>query len=285
MSLLTSGAAGILKPEEVARLVIEPLQNASTAMQISTVVPTASHQFRIPIVVADAGSGWYSEGSDITPTDAQISELVVTPTKLATLSKVSNELANDSSPTATAVVGQGMARDLARKLDTAFFANTTANGPSGLLSLGDVQTVDGSSAAGLDAFAEAISKLESVGSTCTAFCASAATVLELSQLKQFDGVTQSNVPLLSQAGDGTAATKRQILGVNLWPLPAGVIADGVVWALDAAKTFVVLRQDAQVEVDRSVFFGSDSLGVRSVLRVGFGWPHQEAVVQIGLDGS
>ncbi len=285
MSLLSSGAAGILKPEEVGKLVIEPLKKASTAMQISQVVPTASPQFRIPRVVADAASGWYAEGSDIDVTDAEISELVVTPTKCAVLSKISNELANDSSPLAAAVVGEGMARDIARKLDAAYFGNTVQYGPSGLLSLSDYQTVDGSSADGLDAYAEAISKLEDVGSTATAFCASASTVLELSKLKSFDGVTQSNVPLLSQAGDGTAATRRQILGVPLWPLPAGVIADGIVWAIDQAKSFVVIRQDVQLEIDRSVYFGSDSIAVRSIVRVGYGWPHEEAVVQIGLDGS
>ena len=280
MALNTTTGAGLLVPESVGQLIIEPLKDASTAMAVATNVTTQSGSFRIPVVVADAAGGWYPEGGDISLTDAEISEINVVPTKLAVLSKISNELANDSSPAAAQIIGQGMARDIARKIDAAFFANTTQYGPSGLLSLTDHQTVDGGSLTDLDPFAEAISKAEGVGSTVTAFVASANDALHLSQLKAFDGATTSNQPLLSSTGDATAPTKRQILGVPLHVVPDGVVADGVIWALDQSKTFVVMRQDVQLEVDRSVYFASDSLGIRAVVRVGYGFPHQEAVVKI-----
>ena len=285
MALNTSTGAGLLRPEEVGALIIEPLKDASTALAISTNVTTGSSSFRIPVVVADPAGGWAAEGSDLNLSDATISEINVVPSKLAVLSKISNELANDSSPAAATIIGAGMSRDLARRLDSAFFANTTANGPSGLLSLTDNQTVDGGSLVDLDPFAEAISKLEAVGSTATAFVASATDALHLSQLKMFDGATTSNQPLLSGTGDATAGTKRQILGVPLHVVPDGVVADGTIWAVDREKLFVVLRQDVQLEVDRSVFFASDSLGIRAVIRVGFGFPHQEAVCKIGWGGS
>ena len=284
MALNTSTGAGLLVPESVGQLIIEPLKDASTALAVSTNVTTGSNSFRIPVVVADPAGGWYPEGGDISLTDAEISEINVVPTKLAVLSKISNELANDSSPAAATIIGQGMARDIARKIDAAFFASTTQYGPSGLLSLTDHQTVDGGSLTDLDPFAEAISKAEGVGSTVTAFVASATDALHLSQLKAFDGATQSNQPLLS-SGDATSTTKRQILGVPLHVVPDGVVADGVIWALDQAKTYVVMRQDVQLEVDRSVYFASDSLGIRAVVRVGFGFPHQEAVVKISWGQS
>jgi hypothetical protein len=42
----------------------------------------------------------------------------------------------------------------------------------------------------------------------------------------------------------------------------------------------VVRQDAQVESDRSVFFTSDRVAVRATLRVGFGFPSPAAIVKI-----
>ena len=280
MALTTGTAAGLLRPEDVGALILQPLKDASTALAISTNVTTGSTSFRIPVVVADPAGGWAAEGSDLDLSDATISEINVVPSKCAVLSKISNELANDSSPAAATIIGNGMARDLARRLDSAFFAATTANGPSGLLSLTNHQTVDGGSLGDLDPFAEAISKLEGVGSTATAFVASATDALHLSQLKMFDGATSSNQPLLSGTGDATSPTKRQILGVPLHVVPDGVVADGTIWAVDQAKTFVVLRQDVQLEVDRSVFFASDSLGIRAAIRVGFGFPHEQAVAKI-----
>jgi HK97 family phage major capsid protein len=98
MSLLDSTAGGIVLPEVVGPLIIQPLRNRSTAMQVCSNVETASPFFRFPVVQLDAASGWIAEGADITPTDPNIQECKVTPMKLGALVKVSNELAQDSSP-------------------------------------------------------------------------------------------------------------------------------------------------------------------------------------------
>ena len=51
--------------------------------------------------------------------------------------------------------------------------------------------------------------------------------------------------------------------------------------LDKAKVLVVLRRDVTLDVSTDFFFGSDSLAVRVTCRVGFGWPHHEAIVAVG----
>lgn len=71
----------------------------------------------------------------------------------------------------------------------------------------------------------------------------------------------------------------------LYSLPGTVIDDGVVWAIDKSKVFTVFRQDVSLEVDRSVFFGSDSIAVRAIVRVGFGFPHEASIIRIGVGGS
>ncbi|WP_109365549.1 phage major capsid protein, partial [Mycobacteroides abscessus] len=114
----------------------------------------------------------------------------------------------------------------------------------------------------------------------TAFVANASTVLALSKLKKQTG---SNEPLLQP--DPTLPTRRQILGVPLWSVPDTVIDTGVIWAVDSSRLFVVVRQDADLVVDSSRYFESDRLGIRTTMRIGLGYPHEQAIVRIGADGS
>jgi HK97 family phage major capsid protein len=108
MSLLEATSAGIVLPEQVGPLIVQPLRQRSTALHVCTNVETLSPKFRLPVVDLDAASTWLAEGADITETDPTIGEEVVSAMKLGALTKVSNELANDSSPAATQVVGDGM---------------------------------------------------------------------------------------------------------------------------------------------------------------------------------
>ncbi|MDW5610663.1 phage major capsid protein [Mycolicibacterium sp. D5.8-2] len=285
MSFLSTNAAGILTPEVVHDLIVQPTQEASVAMSTATAVPTGSHEFTFPVLVDDASAAWYNEGEDMTLTDPNVDELVARPKKIASLTKVSRELAEDSSPEATALVGASVARDIARKIDRAWFAASTPKGPSGLRSLiGSAGAVEGGPYTNADPLAEAISLIEQTGSTPTAFVGSAGTVLALSKLKKATG---SNEPLLSPnlATGATQRIERQLLGVKMWTVPDTVLDEDEVWAYDRSKVFVVLRRDVDLAVDPSFFFGSDSLAVRCTMRIDFAFPHAASVVRIGADGS
>lgn len=79
---------------------IQPLIKAAISTQVSSVVQTGSNSTRFPIVVTDPANSWTAEGEEIDVTDPQLDELVVTPSKLAGLTVVSNELLNGSDPSA-----------------------------------------------------------------------------------------------------------------------------------------------------------------------------------------
>lgn len=278
MAMQTAGNPGILRPEEVGPLVVEPVQRVSIGIQVSTRVTSGAKDFRLPIVTDDVSAAWTPEGSDITVTDADTDELIVTPKKLASLTKISRELRDDSSPEAAQVVGDSIARDIAKKIDQAYFANTTVNGPDGIKSI-DYQLVSaGSTFDDLDAFAEAQAKAEVVGSQITAWVAHPNTLLNLQQLKIGASYNQ---PLLGI--DPSSPTKRSIFGVPVYWSP--FVDEGAVWGIPMAKAFVVMRQDVELAIDESWFFGSDSIAIRSTMRVGFGWPHERAVVKVGAGGS
>lgn len=274
MAMSTTTDAAILRPEEVGPLIVQPVAAESVAMQVATVVTTGSTSYRIPVVTGDSTAGWYAEGAAITASDAATDEVDVIPKKVAGLTVISRELANDSSPEASKMIGESLARDIAKKIDAAFFANTTANGPDGLLSI-TYNAVDqaGASIANLDVFATAIAEAEQVGAQITAFVAHPDDVLTLMKLKDETGSLR---PLLGI--DPTQPTRRLILGVPLIPSPA--VAAGTIWGIPGARVFVVVREGTTLDVDRSAYFASDSIGVRAVMRVGFGFPHEAAVQRI-----
>jgi HK97 family phage major capsid protein len=275
MALTTSGGASILTPEEVGALVIRPLIEQSVGAQVSTVVLTSSQDFGVPVVSADPTAAWTAEGAEITASDPTITEVAVTPKKLAGLTVIFNELAADSSPAALQVVGDGLVRDLKRKIDAAYFGNTTTNGPSGLGSLTTATLDAGDAWANLDAFEEAKSKAEDLHTMVTAFVADSETALALANLKEQTG---SNKHLLG-AGP-TQAGSRNIGGVPLYVSPS--VADDVVWGTSQPHSIFVLRQDASVVTDTSVYFTSDRVAVRATLRVSFGFTYPAAVVKVNI---
>jgi HK97 family phage major capsid protein len=276
MAGTTTTFAPILTPEQVAELVIRPLIAESVAGQVLTAVQTASREYRIPIVTTDPSASWTAEGAEITVSDAEVDELEVTPSKLAALSVISRELANDSSPAAADTIGAGIVRDLSRKVDQALFTATTTNGPGGLPGVSGVSTVSaGASYANVDAFSDAVYTAADFNANVTAWVTNPATAKALAKVKEQTG---SNKPLLGP--DPTVPGRRQILGIPLLTSPYVTTTNNVVWGISAQYGYMVVREDAEVESDKSVFFTSDRIAVRAVMRLGFGFPHPAAMVKI-----
>lgn len=275
MSSTSTSASSILNPDQVAQLVIQPLIAESVATLASTVIDQLGPSLRIPVVTADPTAAWVAEGAEITVSDPTLTEVDITPHKLAGLVAVSSELIDDANPNAMAVVGDGLVRDLRRKLDSAYFGNTTTNGPAGLGSLTSTAVSAGTAWENLDPFAEAISNGEKNHTQVTTFACSPETALELAKLKDFD---TSNRPLLGP--DPTQPGSRSILGVPLLVSPA--IADDIVWAIPRSHSVVGLRRSANVVIDTSAYFSSDRIAVRATLRIGLGFTNQAAVSKITL---
>lgn len=79
----------------------------------------------------------------------------------------------------------------------------------------------------------------------------------------------SGKPLLG--ADPSVPTRRVIFGVPLLTSPEAPV--GTIWGMSAARVTTVVRRDAEVKADRSVFFTSDRVAVRATCRTGFGFPH------------
>src|SRR4051794_21129370 len=125
MYTTTAGVSGIL-PDEIGPLVIQPTISSSLLAQVATTVLTGSTTYRIPVVTSDPSANFVAEGAEISPSNLAMQELLVSPQKVAGLTVVSRELANDSDPAAATIVGDGLARDIARRIDEAAFSGLAA---------------------------------------------------------------------------------------------------------------------------------------------------------------
>lgn len=269
----TDNVSGLL-PEDYGALIVQPVEAASIALQVSTVIATGSHTFRAPIVTDDGDAAWYSEGADLSGEGAKFDELEVTPAKVGRVVPISNELADDSSPDAAQQVGNSLARAIATQIDRAYFGALPSPAPSGLGALTDVPTVyAGTTWTNTDPFAEAITTAEASGGEIRFFVANPVDYLSMLQIKKQVG---SNEPLLGI--DATQPTRRTVLGVPL--LSSKEVEAGTVWGIDPRYSLVILRKDVTLETSRERYFETDMTAVKATMRAGFGFSHQKALTKI-----
>lgn len=286
--MTTTDANQSFLASEVGELIVTPVTTASVALSVARVTPVAAsaNSYRVPLVTADPTAAWVAEGGEIGASEAQLGEVASKFYKLGGLTIVSRELANDSSPAAAELVGAGLARDVARKVDAAFFGTRVIDAgppaeydelrPAGLEDLAGVNAVTAGSAwSNTDPFAEAIYDAEGVGATLAAFVANPTDALLMAKIKKATG---SNEPLLGT--DPTAPTRRIIAGVPLLVSPA--VSVGTVWGIPTDRVVAAIREDVSIERDDSAFFTSDRSAIRAIMRLTWLFPHPAAVQKIKL---
>lgn len=280
MTLKTEHGNRAFLPEAVHDLVVQPVSQASIAMLVANTVSVdeSANGYRVPVVAADPSVEWVAEGDEITPSTPTLAEVYAPFSKLAGLTIVSKEMAEDTSPAAAEFVGNGLARDLARKIDAAYFGSkgTDPVRPAGLEDLAGVNAITaGASWTNVDPFAEAVYAAEAAGATLAAFVANPADALLMAKVKKATG---SNEPLLGN--DPSEPTRRVVQGVPLFVSP-GVTA-GTIWGIPKGRTVVALRRDPKLEIDHSVFFTSDRVAIKATLRAAILFPHAGAVQKVTL---
>lgn len=272
MAVLNSNLEQAFTPEAYGALVDQVLAAKSIAFQVGTVVQISNESIRFPLLVADPAVGWYAENTQITLTDPDTDEITVTPKAVKGLTQISNEAAADTNPAVANMVGNALARSIAKKVDAAFFGNTVTNGPSGLLSVAGVNEVDTTTYpfTDLDAFHQAKSVALGDGANITHFIAAPDVALALSTAKTADN---SNVGLLESVNDGTL-----VAGVPL--LVSTDVAAGNVWAVDASQIMIVQRQGTTVVPSTDAAFDYDAVQVRAVARLSWGFVNPAGITRI-----
>lgn len=273
MTMLTTAQSnrGIL-PAEYGALITDPVAEAALAFQpsIAQRVTTAGKTFRVPVLVEDVAAAWTAEGEEITPTDPVLDEIEVTPSKVAGLTIISRELAEDSSPDAAEMVGTSLARALTLQVDKGFVGNLAAPAAKGLGSI--TPTVVSGALDSLDSIHEAKAAAAAEGGAPTVLLANPADLLALAVLKD-------------QADSNRALLADTSVVAGLPVVSSRHIAAGSLWLLDATQIVTVLREDVTLAVSHDSHFTSDRVALRATLRVGFAFPKPAALVRIDLAGA
>ncbi|WP_235663994.1 phage major capsid protein [Mycolicibacter terrae] len=256
-------------PEDFGEMLDLAVQAKSVAAQASALFGTERQKVGFPLWVADPEVGWYGELDEISLTDGDTDEVVVTPTKTAGLTLVSNELADDSDPAIADQIASGLANQIAHAIDKAYFANTTAKGPNGLLSLASTSVDTGATVANLDAFVKARYAAEANGAKLSHWLMSPDTAEQLSLLKRQTG---SNEPLIEFVEDGITVAGLPVI------TSTHVDEDTVAWGIDKSQQRYVLRKGTTVE--RFPAVTNDGLYIRAISRIGLGFLNPAGVVRL-----
>lgn len=264
-SLLTSSEpSGVaLTPEQRAELIVFPLERDSLALRTTRTMATGRDSLQIPMLTEDVPVDFISEGQELPQGEPVVNEATLTPRKIAALTIISSELAEDSEPAAVELIGQSIARSIRLKLDQAFLLAAAGGLPSPGVLTGDNFTDGGTLGDNLDAISDAITSVEAAGGRADVITMGPATWGRLSKLKVL--ATDSNQPLLGVGESGVnQAQQRTLFGVPVfvdYSVAAEVVA---VW--DSSAVATAMRRDVKVESDTSRYFDSDSVAVRATLR-------------------
>jgi HK97 family phage major capsid protein len=133
---VTSGNSTLIQ-SQVASLLVQPLEQASTFLAAGPVILDSSSPVRVPRIVNGVTAGFISEGSQISDGDVAFDEITLLPSTLKGLKvlvKLSNELIRTSVVGLEAVLRTRLVTDVANALDAALWDGAgTSNTIKGIL--------------------------------------------------------------------------------------------------------------------------------------------------------
>lgn len=262
-------------PQGKGALIDNAVKNQAIAGKVLTPVTATGSTMGFPVLDSDPDVSLYAPGAEITLTDAETSDLIVTPKGVKGLVKLPNETVTDSNPASANVIGGSLARQIIEKVDNALFAaSAPANGPQGLpLYTPTVIGVTGGLVAltNEDPFIDAKFTALENGAELSAFILATDVAKALAKVKV---ATDDSRRLLDHDAEGN---------LTIAGLPAFVsrhVAAGEAYGLDQSQNYLVVRQGTSVETDRSGAFSSDSTLVRAVQRVEFAVTNPAGVIRL-----
>lgn len=263
-------------PQDFGKLLNTELESESVALQVSTVVKTDKVSITFPIWDEDPAVNWLTELGTITATDGNTEGVTVTPSKVGGITRLSNELAEDSSPAVAELAVRGLVNQISHAADTAFTGNTTANAPSGLLSIASTAVDTGAEIENTDPFVAAVFAAKRVGAKLTHWLMNPSVAEVLAKIKRADTSNESLIEF-------DARGELTVLGLPVLTLPS-VDAATMFWGIPSDRVVTVLRKDAEVSRSKDSGFYNDALDVRAITRVGVGFLHEAAVIR-GFDAN
>ena len=137
----TTSASQIRPVDHRADQFIEPFRNKLLARQLGARVLTGlSGNVDIPAYGSGVSSGWVAENGALTASDMTFGKKTLAPKHVGSLSEMSRQLIQQSSPDIEQLLRDDMAFALAQAIDSAMIQGGGANQPTGILATAGIQT-------------------------------------------------------------------------------------------------------------------------------------------------
>lgn len=271
MTLDTVSGAPLIQ-EQVANILVQPLEAASVVLAAGPQIFNSSEPLRLPTLTGSTNVQWVAENGLIPDSDVTFGEINLMPSdrkSIKALTKFSNEMARQSAVGLDAVLKARIVNDVATKLDTALLTGDGATKTvRGIINQPGVQTsvLDATNA---DSFLDALALAAAAEVTPNRWIMSGADFFGIRKLKSSDGkyLLESDI---------TAGTTYRLFGIpvsvtNKLPKGKAVLAD--------MKQVAVVRDvDPSVTVLSERYAEFDQQAIRVVTRYDLGLIHPEGVV-------
>lgn len=267
MAIETTSGNSTLIQSQVASLLVQPLEQASTFLAAGPVVLDSSSPVRVPRVANGVTAGFVAEGAQISDGDVAFDEVTLLPSTLKGLKvlvKLTNELIRTSVIGLESVLQTRLVTDVANALDAALWDGTGAsNTIKGILrqtgiATGTLDLTDADSL--IDGWATAMGNKVNP----THWVMTSASFAKIRKLKTTDTSAQYLIdPTTIQNG-----TSLQLFGLPV------IITDNIpavstknrVALVDMSKVVVARDVDAEVKILDQTWGDYDSIGIRVVSR-------------------
>jgi HK97 family phage major capsid protein len=265
---------GTLIQSQVASLLVQPLEQASSFLAAGPVVLDSSSPVRVPRVVNGVTAGFVAEGAQITDGDVAFDEVTLLPSTLKSLKvlvRMTNELIRTSVIGLEAVLQTRLVTDVANALDAALWDGAgTSNTIKGILRASGIATgtLDLTDA---DSLIDGIATAQGNKVNPTHMVMTSASFAKLRKLKIAEPGATSDQDFRQYLFDPSGiqgGTAFQIFGLPV------IITDNIpavstknrVALVDMSKVVVARDVDAQVKILDQTWGDYDSIGIRVVSR-------------------
>lgn len=274
MAIETTSGNSTLIQSQVASLLVQPLEQASTFLAAGPVVLDSSSPVRVPRVANGVTAGFVAEGSQISDGDVAFDEVTLLPSTLKGLKvlvKLTNELIRTSVIGLEAVLQTRLVTDVANALDAALWDGTgSSNTIKGILRQTGIATgtLDLTDA---DSLIDGIATAQANKVNPTHMVMTSDSFAKLRKLKIANAGATSDQDFRQYLFDPTGisgGTAFQIFGLPV------IITDNIpkvstkarVGLVDMSKVVVARDVDAEVKILDQTWGDYDSIGIRVVSR-------------------
>ena len=274
MTIEVTADNSTLIQSQVASLLVQPLEQASTFLAAGPVVLDSSSPVRVPRIAHGVTAGFVAEGTQIVEGDVAFDEVTLLPSTLKSLKvlvKLSNELIRTSVVGLESVLRTRLVTDVANSLDAALWDGAgTSNTIKGILRQSSIGTgtLDLSDP---DSLIDGMATAQANKVSPTHWVMTSASFAALRKLKIAKAGTLSDQDFRQYLFDPTgiqSGTAFQLFGLPV------IITDNIpkvstkarVALVDFSKVVVARDVNAEVKVLDQTWGDYDSIGIRVVSR-------------------